>query len=169
MAFDGVIESWGSTRHIPRSMPNLHSPSKQGRRSSSFLITLLKFIFWHSSGTGVLSHQKSMHLSPLFAQDELRVYEIDQIFALITLGYSAGFYEFIWLCTCSLGNISNARWSMSSKNRRVAQKFACIDCTIEKILKWQNLRTNGSIYLLFSGWVPFIHVVNVMRCDCTVN
>jgi hypothetical protein len=38
-----------------------------------------------------------MHLSPLYAWDELRVYGIDPIFALIKLGHSMGFYEFIWL------------------------------------------------------------------------
>jgi hypothetical protein len=48
---------------------NAHSPFliQPGTTDPLFLFALLKFIFWHSLGIGVLSRQKSMHLSPLHA------------------------------------------------------------------------------------------------------
>jgi hypothetical protein len=74
-----------------------------------FFIALLKFVLWHSLGTGVLSRQKSMHLLPLYAWDELRVYGIDPIFALITLGHPMGFLRVYLALACLRQVISRMR------------------------------------------------------------
>jgi hypothetical protein len=91
LAFDGAQNRVGVLRGIYPTKCSFSIPHPaRDNTDPLFLFALLKFIFWHSLGIGVLSRQKSMHLSLLHAWDELHVYGIDPIFALIMLSHSMG-------------------------------------------------------------------------------
>lgn len=105
----GLIESWGLRGIYPLKCSFCIPHSARDDTNLLFFIALLKFIFWHSLGTGVLSRQKSSCACHLFVHRMSSGFTgTGSIFALIMLGHSMGFYGFTWLCTCSSDNIPNA-------------------------------------------------------------
>ena len=76
-----------------------------------------------------------MHLSPLYAWDELRVYGIDPIFALIMLGHSMGLLRVHLALHVFIRQYLECEGIDVIKNRRVAQNLLVSICIIEKNTK----------------------------------